>query len=296
MLPLFIASTFAIPAASSSVQIPSDVLSVAVTAVRYASIAYCPASVTKALSCGNCQAPAVKTLKSIKVTTVDDLQYYTGYNPASNQIVVSYRGSSNAKNWQRNNDATLTSVSADAGTVKIHNGWLGSFKDTQSNLAADVGALLKTYPNADLLFAGHSSGAAVTAIAAFLAVQKSGFLTQLGVSSKRVNVITAAGPRVGNPAFATAFSKTAFKSAYRIAKGSDVVTLTPPEPTYKHFEREIYVDSSSTGDNIPVFCDQQPSSTKKGSCSNRYTSAEVQAATGGIGAQHMSYLGVRVGC
>ncbi|KAI8912860.1 Alpha/Beta hydrolase protein [Gorgonomyces haynaldii] len=299
MLQLLITPALALPAAaSSSVQISNDILSSAVTAVRYASLAYCPVSTLKAYGCQNCKTSDVTSLTSFTIKTLLDEQYVVAYNPTNNQIIVGYRGSNNFLNWVQNFDAfKQASVAVDAGTVKLHDGWYGSFKDTNRALSADVATVLAANPTASFLFVGHSSGAATAAITAFLGVQSNGWLTKLGVTPDRVSVFTTAGPRVGDQAFVDAFNKTPFKTSYRIVKGADVVTLMPPEfLNFRHFNKEIYIDSGAGGNNIPVFCDQQPASNEKGSCTNREKWLELLLKPGEIANQHLTYLGVTVQC
>ncbi|KAI8912859.1 Alpha/Beta hydrolase protein [Gorgonomyces haynaldii] len=296
MLPLFLGVT-AYPQ-TYSVGLPSDVLSLANTVIRLETLSSCNATILDKRACTLCNDPAISTLTDLTGRTIGDMQFFSAYRTTADQIVVGFRGSANFQNWVTNLDAfgqgDLTIGSTKA---KVHDGWYSSTLKILDQLGQDITSLYQKHPGATFMFVGHSAGAAYTSFSALLGLQPNGFLQKLNVPASNVTIFTSAGPRMGDQNFVKIFQSTGFKTVYRIAKSADVVTLMPPEfLNYKHYDKEIFINSYQNADQTPVFCDQQPSSTQKGSCSKRIAWAELLAQPGKIADQHLNYLGIKIQC
>lgn len=236
----------------------------------------------------------LKYLTDIKLNEEKEVVWMTAYDSALNTIVISYRGSYTRRNWAQNAMTGLQSVWPNS-PIRIHSGWLLGARRTLPKLQNDLQTLLSKYPSASLLFAGHSSAAAYTSIAAFLLKSPFGFLVSF--PSSRINIVTIGSPRIGNIAYARAFDLMEWNSSYRVVKGGDAATYWPPFYLpfyYKHQMKEVYINSNSI-EQIPVFCDEQGFSLVKGSCTNRNWFVELVANPLRMAGQHLVYFGMELG-
>ncbi|WP_025690184.1 lipase family protein [Paenibacillus zanthoxyli] len=141
------------------------------------------------------------------------------------EIIVAFRGTSQASDW-------LSDIIASQKTFKYvkedcltHRGFTDIYSSARSGIIA---ALTRLSPDKTLYITGHSLGAALATLCAM------DIATNTGYSSP--NLYTYGSPRVGDPAFAKAFSKYV-RNSYRIANLFDVVTYAPPS-VYKLPKRE----------------------------------------------------------
>ncbi|EDY39869.1 Lipase family [Cyanobium sp. PCC 7001] len=89
---------------------------------------------------------------------------------------------------------------------------------------AVITAVRKLDPSKPLVLGGHSLGAPLASLAALDIAQR------LPAFAGRLRLYTYAGPRLGNPAFATAFSQR-IPDHYRVVNQADVVPELPPTKT-----------------------------------------------------------------
>jgi predicted lipase len=144
-------------------------------------------------------------------------------------IVVSFRGSSNFVNilvdmhlnmvplWEPN--LVLDKV---ADSVLVHEGFRNCFYNIQDSLSKDIVYLLQLYPQFEVVYTGHSLGAAMATIAAVVSLGPGGFL-QPYINPNQTRLYTFGEPRVGNAAFARYSGNMGFKESFRVVNGSDIV-------------------------------------------------------------------------
>jgi Lipase (class 3) len=236
-------------------------------------------------------------LQDFKLGTHADNVWYTAYNNRTNTIAVSFRGSLTAKNWRDNAKAKLVLVPHTKG-ARLHMGWYDDIKGCMPLLGTHINARLDAHPTADIIFAGHSSGASYVVIAAFLAVHEGGFL-QHRVSPSRISIITFGSPRIGNIAFARAYNAMGWKNAYRVVKGNDPTPFWPPKLypwNYRDVGQEVYIEGPvGHPDSEPHFCNLQQFSRKDGSCTMRETFMETHDNPMQFGNIHLHYLNLTLG-
>lgn len=113
--------------------------------------------------------------------------------------------------------ARLTSFGPGAG--RVHEGFLAAYDSVAARLKGVLAGLDAGLP---VWFTGHSLGAALATIAAARAERVQGLYTY-------------GSPRVGDVAFAQAFSRTrAAGRHFRFVHDNDVVTVVPPNGIYRH--------------------------------------------------------------
>ncbi|KAI8910975.1 Alpha/Beta hydrolase protein [Gorgonomyces haynaldii] len=183
--------------------------------------------------------------------------------------------------------------------IMIHRGWTGVAKNLTATLSPIVERKLQQYPDANFLFSGHSSGAAWSALIAYYGVQPDGFLSRLGVAVQRVNLVTIGGPRLGNQAFVDSINNIGFSHVLRVVKSADPVAVLPPQTLFNFYahDEELFINSvKESGDNVPVFCEDQQPSKVDGSCDKRLNAAQILLkGVDEFKQQHLFYLDIKLG-
>jgi triacylglycerol lipase len=159
-------------------------------------------------------------------------------------VIVAFRGTQPDELNDSLDDAHLDQHSWPTGFV--HAGFKDAFERVKDPLASTLGALKA---GRTLWFTGHSLGAALATLAA------SAF--DAHADSR---VVTFGSPRVGSPAFASAFSARFSGRSLRYVNDTDIVTRVPPPvlvlppAEYRHVDslRFIAADGSVSGDGFSL--------------------------------------------
>ena len=123
-----------------------------------------------------------------------DTHGYIGYHTGQRAIYVVFRGSESLQNWLDDLDVVLTGYSAPGcSSCEVHKGFYDAEQSVFQNVVSQVKALLATYPGYQVVFTGHSLGAA-------LATLFSIDFVNAGISN--VRMFNYGSPRVGNTNFA----------------------------------------------------------------------------------------------
>lgn len=93
------------------------------------------------------------------------MQGYVGYSSTHSAIIVAFRGSSDAKNWIDDFDATHTTYSKCSG-CSIHKGFYQGYMTVSSTVKSQITTLASKYRNAPIYVTGHSLGGALAVVAA----------------------------------------------------------------------------------------------------------------------------------
>ncbi|KAL5604177.1 hypothetical protein BROUX41_002158 [Berkeleyomyces rouxiae] len=209
--------------------------------VQWAQAAYCNAEVANgtAVTCAYDNCPSVTANKATIITayTGDDTEVavIVGLDPTRKEIVVSYRGSSNIRNWIVNLSFLMTSCDL-VDDCYVHDGFHWAWEETGSTVMAVVAAAKAAHPDYTVVATGHSLGAAVATIAA-------GYLRAAGFPC---DLYTYGSPRVGNPAFVEFITNQA-GAEYRVTKLNDPVPRLPPIFSgYRHTSPEYWIDDGSS--------------------------------------------------
>jgi hypothetical protein len=142
---------------------------------RFSQAAYCSSSVISDWDCGPCKAadpafvPKVFTASSV---LGEGMQCFVGQAPG-NDIVVSFRGSSNIENWIDNIDFKKKDVYPKCDSCEVHEGFYNAWLSVKDDVVAEVTRLHEADASARIFVTGHSLGAAVASLCA----------TELGASS-----------------------------------------------------------------------------------------------------------------
>lgn len=180
--------------------------------------------------------------------------------------MVAFRGSTELLNWiadmwvtperwPRLTKAYGSSIAPCPG-CGVHSGFSHAFEE----LAHEMEAALRSLSCRHIGIAGHSLGAAVSALAAF-------WLRSHRSMDVRVDPVYLFGmPRVGNAVFARAFEDTAAArseapSAWRVVNGLDPVPRLWPRGKpydYTHFGLEVYYPPSGASSRVCIREEEDP--------------------------------------
>lgn len=197
---------------------------IAMEALFYCKIAYCPGSAIQAWTCDACSLHSGFQLNAVYQNPSLQSQAYSGYNPNTNRIVVAFRGSSNIQNWI--DDLTFEKVPCQycgsaCPNCEVHEGFQTEWLGYATPILRDVQALMNQYPTASILIAGHSLGAScVVHCAAHMTLK---FGTAIDIVPYGFGT-----PRVGNTAFSEFVSSQTGSRTQRIVHKKDPVPHVPP--------------------------------------------------------------------
>jgi hypothetical protein len=96
--------------------------SLALQLAHLSDIAYDSASTINAWNCAYCKIHPINSVKVFSNTT-GNIQGYSGFSPSLNLIVISFRGSTDIKNWIINLSSTQSGYSKCSGCA-VHTGFL----------------------------------------------------------------------------------------------------------------------------------------------------------------------------
>src|SRR5262245_43349684 len=162
----------------------------------------------------------------------------------SDHVIVAFRGTESNEWPDVLTDLKVAQVPWTSGLV--HKGFSDAIGDIWLKLTAKLDALKSSRA---IWFCGHSLGAALATLAA----------DRYGATR---GVCTFGSPRVGNPAFASAFTNKFVNRCLRYVNDHDVVTHVPPRVffpwLYRHVDPRRFIDaagqvSSSGGPSLPHF-------------------------------------------
>lgn len=205
-------------------------------------------------------------------------QSYVGANTINKEIVVSFRGSSNVRNWildfefvKTPPNATIPGMDPEA---RIEEGFWKFYKSVRKCITNNVEKLRASYPNFPIKVTGHSLGASGATVAAM------DLITNLKLSNMALT--TFGEPRTGNPAFAKAVM-AAFPAKMRVVNYKDCVPHLPPieKFDYMHDAFEVY-ESPSGGGNFTVCND----SGEDPNCSDQWGDLKLNCEN------HLEYFGI----
>jgi hypothetical protein len=199
----------------------------------FAYAAYCPKDQLAAWTCKWCNV--LEDFELYGVLEIDALQVFAGWDPEYSQIVVSFRGTHNARDAMYDIDAIWVDYPGVSGGT-VHQGFYNAWEDMKPTVMQYVQALMAKHANKQILVTGHSMGASIAQIASldiFSLAQQSG--------STGYRVVQDFGsPRWGNPAMVDYFTSLA-DVHWRIVNKHDIVPTVPPEGShYHHTPNEVW--------------------------------------------------------
>eukprot|EP00475_Leptophrys_vorax_P045783 TRINITY_DN9639_c0_g1_i1.p1 TRINITY_DN9639_c0_g1~~TRINITY_DN9639_c0_g1_i1.p1 ORF type:complete len:285 (+),score=66.38 TRINITY_DN9639_c0_g1_i1:99-953(+) len=190
--------------------------------VYYSYSAYCPQRDVAAWDCSFCKGDTGGFVNTNYFTSsFYDTHVYVGYHPSRQEIVATFRGTvpTLIKNWLDDIVYIQKSGPFNGISVEVHDGFLQSYEAVASNVVAEIISLVGKFPGYDIVLTGHSLGAAQTTLLAMDLAYNHGI--------NKSYVITFGSPRVGDPAFASAFNAVYAGRSWRVTHETDIVPHVP---------------------------------------------------------------------
>jgi len=157
------------------------------------------------------------------------------HNPNNNEIIMSFRGSSDIPNWIED----LYAIKTPPGTAfpgipnaQVEDGFYYYYESLKSCIVNELKTLRGKYPTYNVIITGHSLGAAGAAMCAMDLI--------VNMAYKNVYCYNFGEPRLGNQAYSTAALQY-LPGLQRMVDYDDCVPKLPPEAFgYNHEAYEIY--------------------------------------------------------
>lgn len=211
--------------------------------LHFSSAAYCDEKSIADWGCSSCKSADSTFSAKVFTDPKTKTQVFVGHTSgeSTENIVVSFRGSSNIPNWISNLNFPKEAKYPKCNGCKVHRGFYHAWDSVRERVVAEVRRLHKIQPTAQIFVTGHSLGAALAVLCA----------AELGASKQSLGfpiegVYTYGEPRVGNQAFHD-FYNTGTKVSWRITHWKDPVPTLPPAALgFHHISTEIFYDKKST--------------------------------------------------
>lgn len=201
----------------------------------YSYAAYCPSSQIQSWNCSRCQHNStVSDFQTTSIVTSMDELAYIGFNSEYKQIIVSFRGSTNLKNWIQNLKFIHTLYPYCDG-CKVHKGFWEVWQSMKDQVMRAVSGLHRQHSNYDIIATGHSMGAALATLAS-VDIQRN-------VSGTvPVYAWNLGSPRVGNAQFADWYrNSSGIAHSQRIVNWKDIVPHLPfKDMRFRHVVQEVW--------------------------------------------------------
>ncbi|KAI9295218.1 alpha/beta-hydrolase [Neoconidiobolus thromboides FSU 785] len=206
---------------------------------RLAGAAYCSDSTLSSWKCNHCSVYG--GLKVVKVfdNSKHETRGFVGLDTVNRIVVISFRGTSNIKNWVQNVKIAKTDLFSGNSKIQVHLGFKQARDALSPVYTPVVSELLKSNPGFKLVVVGHSLGGAIGNLAAIdlQASQK--------LSWGNIQLFTYGQPRVGNADFANWFDSLNLLST-RVTNDQDIVPHVPPRSmSFNHYFVEMWLHKNS---------------------------------------------------
>jgi predicted lipase len=201
-----------------------------------------------------------------------------GYNSETDSLFVSFRGSVNIPNWIDN--IQISKIAPyDDNNIQVEKGFYKAYNYLKPDIVNNLQILTAKYNTNRLFITGHSLGASMATLLAYdILTIYTGF--QLSY------LITFGSPRVGNPAFASSFTKYNKGVSYRITHYYDIVPHVPEELFgYLHLSNEIWFNEENTH-----YAECNDSGGEDPSCSNSCSPIHCTSVS-----DHLHYMNITMG-
>ena len=241
----------------------------------YNSVAYCqPENIVNwKVSIVSKLYPQMTDLRVYQNAKTDNLAFM-GYNPETETIILSFRGSIlSFQNWLFQDLNLFKTNYPKCSGCQVHQGFYQAYKNLPTDtMMSDLKSLKSKYPNSKSVISGHSLGGAM---ANFAYMDACSFLGQNDL------LITYGSPRVGNYQFANFFNQNdcGGGNRIRVVHNKDPIPHMPFKILgYQHAISEIfYTDERSIWF---VYCEKAEDET----CSNKIGEMEQSPA------DHTNYM------
>lgn len=256
---------------------------------EFGSAAYCPTNLIASWTCASCVSPALKSFSLLGSVSNPPANLFgfvgimiVGGKPA---IVVSFRGTlgPDLNNWVTNLKFLKTTFTSRNGVVpgKLHAGFANGYAYMAPQVRKLIDLGRSKYPNARLIFLGHSLGGALATVAA---------ADHIGLSGMK-SIYTFGAPRVGDQTFVS-WINAKIPDNIRVTHNTDIVPKVPPRMLgFLHAGREVFLNAPGTSYNL---CAYNPTGVEDDSCITSQGINPLKISS--YVSDHLNYLGETTQC
>jgi len=243
--------------------------------LNYAGASYCPQQRIQNWECRYCQG-------NVNITNIfsdsDTNPFgYAGLDFDNNFIIITFRGTQpdSLKNWITDlNFAKMTDYYI-GKNAKVHSGFLDAYSTIRTSVQSAIKTLRAQNPGMQLMFIGHSLGAALSSLAAIDFAY-----SNPGVPLSSFNY---GCPRVGNTGYAQAYSSMV--PTFRVINQKDIVPHLPFAALgFTHPTQEVWFNLKS------VYKVCSSSNGEDSSCADSIFPEIIEGVI-----DHVNYMGVQLG-
>ncbi|QOY35624.1 lipase family protein [Anaerobacillus isosaccharinicus] len=189
----------------------------------------CKLTYEQYLNNGHFKVPyGVKLVKSFKGIAFEKKEWFGFILETWDCVVIAFRGTDSEPDWIADAEAfqEIFPYSEECGFV--HHGFLSIYKSCRDEI-------FKTYERIPsykrLYITGHSLGAALATLHAFDVAVNGHF--------HKITMYNYGSPRVGNPEFASRYSRTV-RDSIRFVNSSDIIPMLPPQKIHCPFTKKYW--------------------------------------------------------
>lgn len=209
--------------------------------IQHGAAAYCNSDTPagQKITCEGTGCPAIegnnaKVVASF-VGSKTGIGGYVSTDLARREIVLSFRGSNNIRNWLTNLDFDQDDCNLVSG-CGVHGGFQNAWKEVAAKAKTAITSARSANPGFKVVATGHSLGGAVATVGA----------ANLRKDGIPVDIYTFGSPRVGNAAL-TNFITNQAGAEYRVTHGADPVPRLPPAIFgYRHTSPEYWLSGGNS--------------------------------------------------
>jgi hypothetical protein len=251
------------------------------TALYHSEFAYCIPQSQASFDFDQIKYTATFEMTKRITNTSNSLEGYIGYQSNTGEILVSFRGTSNFKNWVTDLNAIKTTYPLCSGCM-AHKGFFTAEQEIIGEVNDEVNRLKSQHSSDKVLVVGHSLGAALATLTA---------LDLANRGSYKITLWNFGSPRIFNQAGADWASSSASGIVIggRRTHYKDIVTHVPPHSAgFRHISGEIYENGPiSSYPSFPggpmVQCDGK----EDPNCADQYDGMSID--------DHCDYNGITMG-
>ncbi|KAL8376654.1 hypothetical protein RB595_007661 [Gaeumannomyces hyphopodioides] len=245
------------------------------------------AEISSAVYASTCPTPPGGVIITNQINNRQtDTQGFIARDDAAAEIIVSFRGTSNVRDFQVDLQEDLVPLQAQGITgcdgCLVHEGFLSAWNSVAAETISAVQAEMAASPNSRVIITGHSLGGSLASLAT---------VSMLG-SGINVTTYTYGQPRTGNKAYADFVDQRAPAGAmFRVTHANDGVPQAVAVASgYQHHSTEYWQENGAVAAGVFQCTGQEPTD-----CNNSVRGTGLGPGGVGINAAHLSYMGVSTG-
>ena len=200
-----------------------------INSLHVSQASYCDNQLIQSWTCKTCDTNA----DLYNIYDIHGEKALVGRFVDTNTLFISFRGSETIENWIDDAQFSLT-CPYDNTNICVETGFYKVFEYMKNDIQSAIETNVNQYNIKNILFTGHSLGAAVATLMAY----------HFANENLNIELVTFGSPRIGNIEFVNDFPKIV---SYRITHYYDIVPHVPQQFLhYNHIPHELWYNEDNT--------------------------------------------------